>query len=460
MADYNNSDEKTVLASALTSAKEDATVLATHKSNLDVGAYDCLRVGSIIKNRFRLNKRLGEGGMGCVYLAEDKLKLEANSPDPYVAIKILGGDFKSHPAAFISLQRETQKSQQLAHPNIITAYDFDRDGDIIYMTMEALNGDDLDQYIYDNRDREIDTKMVSDIILSISKGLAYAHSKGVIHSDLKPANVFLSDDNVVKILDFGIARAAKGSAEKNRDSFDASTLGALTFTYASCEMLEGDDPSPCDDLYALGIIAYQLYSGHHPFNKLSASEARDKGLQPTRLKNVNRHQWQAISSALSFDRHKKITSADDFIAVFTGPSKLKWSIAILITAIIAILAYFFYHINYVVTQQVDFDSLSTEKQIEFNNQLSQAKTAKKYGDANAAIFHLNNAFNIHPYNHKVMAILESTIDLYLNKDVDNMTEQELSDYSYHIESLLQYEALTDNPELRNIKNSIDAKKGE
>lgn len=436
---------------------DEQTVLTSKKPPSTVSGYDLIRVGSIIKGRFRLKKRLGEGGMGCVYLAEDKLKLEAKSPDPFVAIKILSGDFQSHPAAFVSLQRETQKSQQLAHPNIITAYDFDRDDTIVYMTMEALRGDDLDQHIYDDRDRQVDIQLASDIVTAISSGLAYAHSKGVIHSDLKPANIFLTDQNVVKILDFGIARSASDGSSQVVDGFDAGALGALTPTYASCEMFEGGDPTPGDDIYALGIIAYQLFSGQHPFNKATSVEARDKGLKPKRLKNVNRHQWRAISSALLFDPAKRIKSSAEFEKIFKGPSKLKRSIWALAVTLMVVSGYFFYHLNYVVTVQVNFDDLSEVKQAEFRDQMEQAKISDNFGDENAALFHLNNAFIIHPYNNAVMTRLNEIIDEHFSRDINKMGRKELSDFSYHVDTLLQYEALTDNTDLRDLKRRIDAR---
>lgn len=101
----------------------------------------------ILKNRFLLEKVLGVGGMGVVYKAKDRLKVEAHDRDPYVAIKVLSEEFKSHPDAFISLQRESRKAQRLSQPNIVKVYDFDRDGDVVFMTMEYMEGKPLDQMI-------------------------------------------------------------------------------------------------------------------------------------------------------------------------------------------------------------------------------------------------------------------------------------------------------------------------
>ena len=107
----------------------------------------------------------------------------------------------------IAMQREARKAQTLAHPNISTVYDFDRDGQIIFMTMELLKGDPLDAFIKKNPNG-IPREQAFGIVRGLCLGLAYAHNKNIIHSDFKPGNVFLTDDNRVKILDFGIARAA------------------------------------------------------------------------------------------------------------------------------------------------------------------------------------------------------------------------------------------------------------
>ena len=138
---------------------------------------------------------LGEGGMGAVWKAKDKLKEEARDRNPYVAVKLLQGDFKEHPEAFIALQRETSKQQRLAHPNIATVYDFDRDGETVYMTMEVMQGQPLDAFLRKNVPEEgLTEEEAMPLIEDICSGLAYAHQAGLVHSDLKPGNAFLVND--------------------------------------------------------------------------------------------------------------------------------------------------------------------------------------------------------------------------------------------------------------------------
>lgn len=281
--------------------------------------------GSIIKQRFKLLDVLGVGGMGKVYKALDLLKAEAQDKKPHVAIKLLNDDFKEHPEAFISLQREASRQQKLAHPNIATIYDFDRVGGPntpVFITMEFLDGLELKDYIK----KKIRAKgglpfaEAYDIIKQLGAGLIYAHERQLVHSDFKPGNAFLCNDGVVKTLDFGIARAVKnpvtGQAEKTL--FDAGRLGALTPAYASLEMLEGKEPDTRDDTYALGCTAYELLTGKHPFNKLPANKAKAKNLLPPYVKTLNRKQNRALRRAVAFHREDRSPSVAHFLEELRG----------------------------------------------------------------------------------------------------------------------------------------------
>ena len=210
----------------------------------------------VIKGRFELVSLLGAGGMGAVYKALDRRKVEASDSDPYVAVKLLNDEFRQHPDAFISLQRESRKSQTLAHPNIVTVYDFDRDKNTVFMTMEFLEGFPLDELLR-QFPHGMEQEEANSILKDISNALIYAHSHNIIHSDFKPGNIFVTKKKGTKVFDFGIARAvSEGSAAHTageKTIFDAGTLGALTPAYASNEMLRGAEPSESDDVYALGL---------------------------------------------------------------------------------------------------------------------------------------------------------------------------------------------------------------
>ncbi len=292
--------------------------------------------GDRLKERFVLETLLGRGGMGTVFKARDLRKEEAHDRDPWIAVKVLSGDFREHPAAFIALQREAKKAQKLAHPNTVTVYDFDRDGPIVFMTMELLEGESLKDLLR-RHPYGMPFRDVLPIVEGIVSGLAYAHEKGIVHSDLKPGNIFVTSDGTVKVLDFGIARALQGSRQKETPSaggvsraarevqadgdatlFDPGSLGALTPAYASLEMLEGKDPDPRDDVYALACVTYELLTGRHPFGRLPADEARAQGKVPEPVAKVPRRAWKALQHGLAFERDARTPSVQQFFIELSG----------------------------------------------------------------------------------------------------------------------------------------------
>ncbi len=271
--------------------------------------------GSIVKDRFVLEEELGRGGMGVVYKARDLRKEEAQDRNPYVAIKLLNDEFRRHPESLKALQRESRKAQHLAHANVVTVYDFDRDGANVFMVMELLEGESLDRIIRDHEETGLPLERALRLTRGLCRAMAYAHEQGVVHSDFKPANAFLTKQGVVKVFDFGIARAAKRADNLTGSTtlFDPGTLGALTPTYASCEMIEGLEPDPRDDVYAIACVAYELLTGKHPFKRLSAVQARDKRMVAARPRGLKRYQWRALQRGLSFDREKRTASAQQFL---------------------------------------------------------------------------------------------------------------------------------------------------
>lgn len=296
-----------------------------------------LAPGDILKERFVLEEILGTGGMSVVFKARDIRKEEANDANPHVAMKVLGHEFKEHPESFMVLQRETQKAQRLAHPNIVTVYDFDRDGDTIYMTMECMHGNPLDKIIKDNP-AGLSLEEAVPIITGMSHALAYAHKKDIIHSDFKPGNVFVTDEGVAKVLDFGIARAKNVTTD-----FDAGALGALTPTYASCEMFNGDAPDPRDDIYALACMTYELLTGRHPFNRMPADKARDEKLEPKRIANLSPRRWMALRRGLAFSRDERTETVNEFLqGVFPAKASTTLRAALAAVLVMVLATGYFY----------------------------------------------------------------------------------------------------------------------
>ena len=279
----------------------------------------------VLKGRFTLEKVIGVGGMGVVYKASDRLKVEAHDREPYVAIKVLSEEFKAHPESFIALQRESRKTQRMAHPNVVKVFDFDRDGDIVFMTMEFLKGKPLDELIK-QYSTGLPQREVWNILHGLCSALIHAHEERIVHSDFKPGNIFITESGMPKIFDFGIARAVanvdrQGSKTRDVTVFDAGSLGALTPAYASLEMLLGEEPDTRDDVFALGCIAYEMLTGEHPFNRLPADEAIKRGLKPRRITGIKRSQWKAIEKSLAFKRENRTSSVKEFYEEILSKSK-------------------------------------------------------------------------------------------------------------------------------------------
>ncbi|WAK00347.1 serine/threonine-protein kinase [Methylobacter sp. YRD-M1] len=275
-----------------------------------------LKVGSILNRRFVLKEVIGSGGMGTVFRATDLHRLEAQGQQTDVALKVLNEEFRDDPELFIMLQRETKKSQMLAHPNIVSVYDFDRDGRNIFMVMEMLEGKPLSHYIQEIARRGgIPFDKAWPIIEGMALALGYAHKKNIVHSDFKPSNIFITYSGEVKVLDFGIACAAVKSKHQSYEVtvFNPRNLEALTPAYASLEMFENCVPDPRDDVYALACVSYELLAGRHPFSKLLAQKALEINLQPPAIPGLKRRQWNALTHALALRREQRTTSIAQFL---------------------------------------------------------------------------------------------------------------------------------------------------
>ena len=279
--------------------------------------------GDVLNNRFELLECVGSGGMSSVYKAIDRRKIEAKDRHPHVAVKVLNVEFRTHPDSLTALQREAKKCQSLAHPNIVQVYDFDRDDATVYMTMEYLSGVSLGRLMRDPYFTGIARDEALRIINDAGHALSFAHGSGIVHTDFKPANVFITNDGRVKVIDFGIARAFQhdDAIEMDATRFDPGSLQALTPTYASPQMLEHKKPNPQDDIYALACTAYEMLTGRHPFGRVPANTARDTGLKLAWNKSLTRGQYTALKHALEFDREKRTATIDQFLFEINRTSK-------------------------------------------------------------------------------------------------------------------------------------------
>ncbi|WP_235726708.1 serine/threonine-protein kinase [Methylocaldum szegediense] len=367
-----------------------------------------LQVGDVLKERFVLEQVLGEGGMGVVFKALDLRKREARDKDPYVALKVLNQDFQQNPVSLIALQRETKRAQTLSHPNIINVYDFDRDGRYVFMSMEYLEGQPLNRLIRELPEGGMPFKKAWPIIQGMAAALGYAHKKNIVHSDFKPGNVFVDKNGEAKVLDFGIACAAGRADKKGGDAtvFNARDLGALTPAYASYEMLRGEEPDPCDDIYALACVTYELLAGKHPYAKVSADVAVELKLQPKPIPGLNGRQWRGLKRALALKREDRTPTAEEFIGELQKRSPLfygTWAAATI--AVIAIGGNVYMGLHTAKEPPRVPTTLTAEQQAKVADLLELADIHFEVGYLTAptganALWAYREALKIDPYNEK------------------------------------------------------------
>ncbi|MBY0274985.1 serine/threonine protein kinase, partial [Candidatus Binatia bacterium] len=201
--------------------------------------------------RYKVLRKLGGGGMGVVYLAVDAVLKRQ------VAIKLVRGSFAEHEHAMLRFQREAEVSARLNHPNVIVVYDVGEEpGFGPFIAMEFVAGSDLAEMI---RDRRLDLEGGLQVLVQAARALDAAHDAGIVHRDVKPANLLVSAEGRVKLLDFGIARG------------DDSTLTATgmflgTPGFMAPEQIKGDDASAATDRYAFSVLALELLSGRRPYS--------------------------------------------------------------------------------------------------------------------------------------------------------------------------------------------------
>ncbi|MFV0558572.1 MAG: Stk1 family PASTA domain-containing Ser/Thr kinase [Enterococcus sp.] len=215
-----------------------------------------LDIGRKINGRYQIIGNIGSGGMANVYLAQDLIL------DREVAVKVLRFDFQNDQTAIRRFQREALAASELVHPNIVTVYDVGEEDGMQYLVMEYVKGMDLKRFIKVNY--PLSYQKTVDIMEQILAAISLAHQHRIIHRDMKPQNILINDDGVVKIADFGIAIALSETSLTQTNSI----LGSVH--YLSPEQARGSMATNQSDLYAIGIIMYELLTGIVPFDGESA----------------------------------------------------------------------------------------------------------------------------------------------------------------------------------------------
>lgn len=263
-----------------------------------------LAAGDLLRGRYRIQGVLGQGGMGTVFAAIDEYRLDQPHVDQRVAIKVLHTAVIKRPRLFAELRREFQHLQSLSHPNIVRVHDFDRDGDLAFFSMEYLDGAMLSRVLAARESSGLYRPYALAIIRDVGAAVAHAHAHGVVHGDLNPGNIFITDAGEVRVLDFGASHQLHHGPWISEFD-DAHQVAVATPMYASCQLLEGEVADARDDVYALACIAYALLTGDHPYRDHNALKARTARLTPIRPKGLGRRHWHALRAGLNFDRERR-----------------------------------------------------------------------------------------------------------------------------------------------------------
>ena len=262
-------------------------------------------IGKMLDNRYEILERIGTGGMAIVY------KAKCHRLNRLVAIKILKSDLAQNEEFRRRFNAESQAVAQLSHPNIVSVYDVSRGGDMEYIVMELIDGITLKQYM--EKRGQLNWRESLHFITQIMRGLSHAHSRGIIHRDIKPQNSMVLRDGSVKVADFGIACLA--------DSAQTLTQEALgSVHYISPEQARGDRPDARSDIYSSGVVLYEMLTGRLPFEGESAVSVAIQHLSsiPLAPREINPdipEQLELICmKAMAPDLEHRYQSADAMIA--------------------------------------------------------------------------------------------------------------------------------------------------
>jgi serine/threonine protein kinase len=268
--------------------------------------------GRVLRDRYVLECRLGSGGMGTVFRAVDRYRSDLSPSNRVVAIKFLHEKTDGHSETLPNLRREFYCAQALSHPNIVKVFELDRDGGVEFFTMEFLEGELLSRAIEKLDPLTMSRLRAWAIIREVAAGLAHAHSRDVVHADLKPQNIMITKSGEIRILDFGASTASRRPPPVGETARKIN-LSTVTPAYASCELLEGHRADPRDDVFALACVSYELLAGQHPFQRRRSTEARDLGLVARRPRGLTGRQWRALAQGLAWRRKDRSVSVRDWI---------------------------------------------------------------------------------------------------------------------------------------------------
>ena len=261
--------------------------------------------GSVIGNRYKILEKIGNGGMATVYKALDQIL------NRYVAVKVLREEFTTDEEFIKRFNTEAQSAARLTHPNIVSVYDVGQENNVYYIVMELIQGKTLKQII--EEDGFLSWKWAVNIAIQIASALEMAHKNKIIHRDIKPHNIMITEDGVAKVTDFGIAKAVSNSTI----TAFGTTLGSVH--YFSPEHARGGYTDSKSDLYSLGVVMYEMVTGKVPFDadtpvSVALKHMQEAPIEPIKInKNIPYAVNQIIMKAMKKDPNERYQNATEMI---------------------------------------------------------------------------------------------------------------------------------------------------
>ena len=265
--------------------------------------------GRVIGNRYEIINRIGNGGMATVYKAKD---ITLNR---FVAVKVLREEFTTDAEFIKRFNIEAQSAASLAHPNIVSIFDVGQEDNIYYIVMELIQGKTLKEII--DEDGVLPWKWSLNIAIQIASALETAHKHNIIHRDIKPHNIIITEDGVAKVTDFGIAKAVSSSTI----TAFGKTIGSVH--YCSPEHARGGYTDAKSDLYSLGVVMYEMLTGRVPFDadtpvSIALKHMQEEPIEPIKLNpsipySVNK----IILKAMKKDTNLRYQSATEMLKDLT-----------------------------------------------------------------------------------------------------------------------------------------------
>ena len=261
--------------------------------------------GSVIGNRYKIQEKIGNGGMATVYKALDQIL------NRYVAVKVLREEFTTDEEFIKRFNAEAQSAARLIHPNIVSVYDVGQEYNIYYIVMELIQGKTLKQII--EEDGHLSWKWAVNIAIQIASALEMAHKNNIIHRDIKPHNIMITEDGVAKVTDFGIAKAVSNSTI----TAFGTTLGSVH--YFSPEHARGGYTDSKSDLYSLGVVMYEMVTGKVPFDadtpvSIALKHMQEEPVPPIKVnKEIPFAVNQIILKAMKKDPNERYQNASEMI---------------------------------------------------------------------------------------------------------------------------------------------------